>query len=177
MENMKGLYQKYIIQKSDGTPVDPNADYFVLRLDTDSKARAAIRFYANRIYQENPKLAEDIWRRCLNHWEREYFEKNRFNLENVEITFDTNKKRYGVVNKDLNDYKKGLKVEILAEYEDKTTLGDRVYVVRFIDNRKEMYINNNKIKHVITDDINYESVYYGIEVFSVRQIDSLWNES
>jgi len=49
MENMKGLYNKYIIHKSDGTSIDPNADYFVLRLDTDSCARGAIRNYANRI--------------------------------------------------------------------------------------------------------------------------------
>ena len=29
----KGLYQKYIIQKTDGSPVDPMAKYFVLRYD------------------------------------------------------------------------------------------------------------------------------------------------
>ena len=32
---MKGLYNKYTITKTDGTPIDSNADYFVLRLDTD----------------------------------------------------------------------------------------------------------------------------------------------
>ena len=40
------LYNKYIIQKSDGTPVDPNAQYFVLRPDKDPLARKAIRAYA-----------------------------------------------------------------------------------------------------------------------------------
>ena len=29
----KGILSKYIIQKSNGEPVSPNAEYFVLRLD------------------------------------------------------------------------------------------------------------------------------------------------
>lgn len=41
-----GLYQKYKIEKTDGTPTDPNAQYFVLRLDTDLKARYALWVYA-----------------------------------------------------------------------------------------------------------------------------------
>ena len=32
-ENQKGLYGKYIIQKADGSPVDFDAKYFVLRYD------------------------------------------------------------------------------------------------------------------------------------------------
>ena len=35
----KGLYGKYRIEKGDGTPVDPEAVYFTLRLDTDKHAR------------------------------------------------------------------------------------------------------------------------------------------
>ena len=61
---MKGLYNKYIIQKSDGTPIDPSADYFVLRLDTDSCARGALRNYANRIYGDNPILSKELRDRC-----------------------------------------------------------------------------------------------------------------
>lgn len=99
--------------------------------------------------------------------------KDKSELNNIEISFGANKKRYGVVNKELNNYKKGLKVEILAEYEDKTIVGEHVYITRIIDNRKEMYKNNHKLKHVITDDVNFESKYKGIQVFSVVQIDLL----
>ncbi len=41
-----GLYGKYIIQKADGSVVDPHADYFVLRLDTDPVARRATLEYS-----------------------------------------------------------------------------------------------------------------------------------
>jgi len=43
---MKELYSKYKIQKMNGKPIDPNAQYFVLRLDTDPAARAAMLAYA-----------------------------------------------------------------------------------------------------------------------------------
>ena len=42
----EGLFGKYIIRKSDGHPVDPEADYFVMRLDTDPVARRAAREYS-----------------------------------------------------------------------------------------------------------------------------------
>jgi len=32
-ENPNGLHQRYRVSKSDGSPVDPRAIYFVLRLD------------------------------------------------------------------------------------------------------------------------------------------------
>ena len=67
---MKGLYQKYIIQKADGTPIDPNADYFVLRLDTDKHARETLKFYGNAIYQDNPELTHDIFRKLNLYWEK-----------------------------------------------------------------------------------------------------------
>lgn len=40
------LYEKYVITKADGSPVDPSAEYFVLRLDTDECARQAAAAYA-----------------------------------------------------------------------------------------------------------------------------------
>ena len=40
--------------------VDPEAVYFVLRLDTDPHARAAAREYARSVKDENPEFAEDI---------------------------------------------------------------------------------------------------------------------
>lgn len=57
---MKGLFQKYLIHKADGSAVDPDADYFVLRLDKDLHARQAATAYAFSVRQENPALAKDI---------------------------------------------------------------------------------------------------------------------
>lgn len=58
----KGIYGKYEIRKTDGTETDPKAVYFVLRLDTDPWARAAIREYARACQGEQPELAVDIWK-------------------------------------------------------------------------------------------------------------------
>ena len=54
---MKGLYAKYKVEKTDGTPTDTDAQYFVLRLDTDSHARFAMQAYARSIRSQNPVLA------------------------------------------------------------------------------------------------------------------------
>lgn len=70
---MKGYYQKYIIAKMDGSPVDPHADYFVLRLDTDEHARAVVRHYAHRIQSQNPLLAEELRQRVDVYWEKKWF--------------------------------------------------------------------------------------------------------
>jgi hypothetical protein len=56
----KGIYKKYIVQKADGTPIDKNADYFPLRLDTDRHARSAAKAYAESVKVENPQLYEDL---------------------------------------------------------------------------------------------------------------------
>ena len=56
----KGLYKKYIIAKSSGEPVDPAAEYFVLRIDTDVWARQALRCYAHFISESNPILAREL---------------------------------------------------------------------------------------------------------------------
>lgn len=61
-KNKKGLYGKYVIQKRDGTPVDPRAVYFTLRVDTDRHARAAIRAYIESCREEEPELAADLER-------------------------------------------------------------------------------------------------------------------
>ena len=55
---MEGLFNKYKIEKADGSPVDPNAIYFVLRLDTDVAAREAAIFYATLI--QNEQLNDDL---------------------------------------------------------------------------------------------------------------------
>lgn len=62
--NNKGLYQKYIINKADGGDVDPDAIYFVLRLDTDEAARKAALLYA--VHCDNLQLSRDIFRLVLN---------------------------------------------------------------------------------------------------------------
>lgn len=66
-DNFRGLYRKYIIAKADGSPMDPNADYFVLRLDTDQAARGAARNYANRIVGDNPLFAQELRDRVDEH--------------------------------------------------------------------------------------------------------------
>lgn len=43
--------------------VDPEATYFVLRLDTDPHARMAARKYAQSVQSENPQFARDIYKK------------------------------------------------------------------------------------------------------------------
>ncbi|MFN6475284.1 hypothetical protein [Nostoc sp. DedQUE07] len=57
---MTGLFGKYIIQKADGIPIDPNAQYFVLRPDTDRAARVAIRAYIQELSDEDAVLKQDL---------------------------------------------------------------------------------------------------------------------
>jgi len=66
-ENPKGLHQRYIVAKSNGKPVDPNAEYFVLRVDlngSDPKhievCRKAVITYAENIKEHLPELAQDL---------------------------------------------------------------------------------------------------------------------
>lgn len=54
---MAKIYQKYEIRKTDGTPVDPSAQYFVLRIDTDKHARRALLAYAKSVEAEDPEFA------------------------------------------------------------------------------------------------------------------------
>lgn len=57
---MNGIFDKYKVEKRDGTPIDPKARYFVLRVDTDRHARAALMMYAESCQDENPQLFQDI---------------------------------------------------------------------------------------------------------------------
>jgi len=56
----RGIFGKYMIAKVDGSPVDPAADYFVLRLDTDPHARVAALAYARSVKTDNVELAKDL---------------------------------------------------------------------------------------------------------------------
>ena len=68
-----GLYGKYHLSKADGSPVDPGADYFVLRLDSDPVARRAALQYSymtpdrtlaiglqEKLTKYNPKMEDCI---------------------------------------------------------------------------------------------------------------------
>lgn len=60
---MKKLYGKYDIKKANGQPIDPKAEYFVLRIDGDHPAaRAAMLTYANEIEATEPVFAAQIRR-------------------------------------------------------------------------------------------------------------------
>jgi hypothetical protein len=61
----RGWYQKYIITvtKADGSLVDEQADYFVLRLDKDPAARTAALAYARACFNTAPQLAVDLVRK------------------------------------------------------------------------------------------------------------------
>jgi len=54
----EGLYGKYALRKTDGSAIDPNADYFILRLDTDPVARKATIQYS--YYCGDARLAKDL---------------------------------------------------------------------------------------------------------------------
>lgn len=58
----KGLYGKYIVTKTDGEPTEPQAQYFVLRIDTDLHAQKALVTYAKSVKKDDPTLAEDLIR-------------------------------------------------------------------------------------------------------------------
>ena len=66
-ENPEGLHLRYIITKTDGEPIDENAEYFVLRLDDggdDIKhikaCRKAIKVYAKKIKKHLPELSKEL---------------------------------------------------------------------------------------------------------------------
>lgn len=66
-ENPNGLHRRYIIQKASGEPVDPRAEYFVLRTDKyagDQRHAAACRkallTYADEIETFLPQLAAEL---------------------------------------------------------------------------------------------------------------------
>lgn len=57
---MEKLYNKYQVSKSNGEPTDPNAQYFVLRIDTDPNARTALLMYAELIDDKEPEFAHQL---------------------------------------------------------------------------------------------------------------------
>lgn len=60
------LHDKFVVTKKDGTPVDPDAVYFVLRVDNDEDALFAAMLWAVR--KDKMGLYEDL---------RKYSEANK----------------------------------------------------------------------------------------------------
>lgn len=58
---MAKLFSKYTIQKTDGTPIDPEAQYFVLRIDTDEHARRALATYIFSVMRDDEGFAKELW--------------------------------------------------------------------------------------------------------------------
>lgn len=48
-ENPNGLHQRYNVTKADGSPTDPNAVYFVLRIDTETNGPMNSSDFLHRI--------------------------------------------------------------------------------------------------------------------------------
>lgn len=75
MSEQQGLYNKFIISKVDGSPIDPKAKYIILRYDADSKdfgpSQAAIRKYTEQIKQTNLQFATDL----TNELDKEYLKR------------------------------------------------------------------------------------------------------
>lgn len=68
----KGLYNRYEVKKTSGSPIDPKAKYFVLRYDNngnDKKHLEASRFalfvYAELVKDHLPNLSEDLKKQLI----------------------------------------------------------------------------------------------------------------
>ena len=68
-QNPNGLHQRYIVKKVDGSPVDPDAVYFVLRIDGDgddpihiAACQNAINSYCDTLAANKhmPQLVDDL---------------------------------------------------------------------------------------------------------------------
>jgi hypothetical protein len=71
-ENPNGLHNKYVINRADGTPINPNNVYFILKLEGEGDSihmeacRKAILKYAYEIENYLPELSKDILLRYEN---------------------------------------------------------------------------------------------------------------
>ncbi len=65
---MKGLYGKFLIEKTNSTPMDPDAMYFTLRIDNDPDALEAVLNWAKSqrnwlLYHDLERLRDEV----INH--------------------------------------------------------------------------------------------------------------
>ena len=59
------INDKYEVRKWDrneSVPTDPDAQYFVLRVDKDPHARKALREYAMSVHFDNEEFAKDLFK-------------------------------------------------------------------------------------------------------------------
>jgi len=54
------LHNKFLVTRTDGKEIPPEAQMFVLRYDKDIHAQRALRTYANSVKEENPILAKQL---------------------------------------------------------------------------------------------------------------------
>jgi len=66
-ENPDGLHKRYIVKKRNRSPINPKAEYFVLRVDVYGSdidyvnaCRKAVMAYADAIEKHIPKLAAEL---------------------------------------------------------------------------------------------------------------------
>ena len=65
-ERKPGLYQKYIIRRTDRKPIDPDNKYFVLKYEGEGDekhidaCRKALRVYAEEVKDFLPELSEEL---------------------------------------------------------------------------------------------------------------------
>jgi hypothetical protein len=64
-DQAQGVYRKYRVERVDGKPEKPGAEYFVLDAVNDKHAVPALQAYAASCMTEYPELAKDIARRWL----------------------------------------------------------------------------------------------------------------
>jgi hypothetical protein len=63
-DRKRGFYNKFHVHRVDGSPKHEGCEYFVLDLDHDKHAYAALRAYADSCRAEYPLLAADLDTRC-----------------------------------------------------------------------------------------------------------------
>jgi hypothetical protein len=89
----KGLYKKYIISKVDGTSINPENEYFVLKLKGDGDpehmkaCRKAVLKYADEIRNYLPELSEDIYLR-YGYENDEVLKKGYVKITGSEVDFE-----------------------------------------------------------------------------------------
>jgi len=59
-DEQRGFYRKYVVLKADGSPVDPEAEYLVLRLDTDEAACQAAFCYTRHAFEKYPQFCREL---------------------------------------------------------------------------------------------------------------------
>ena len=100
----KGLYNKYIIEKASGNPIDKDAKYFVLRYDTDIHAIKALITYAESIKKSNYKFYTDILKEVRGVVKKKIISAELIDKEQLNVIIEA-------INKveRMNDYKSAAK--------------------------------------------------------------------